>query len=231
MKKFFIAFCFCLFSWSIWAVDFPFLTGQVVDEAGILTQQTKNRIQSMLRPNQQFVVVTLKSLRGMEIEEYGVALGRHWGIGSKEKSDGVLLIVAPNDRQTRIEVGYGLEHVLTDAKCGLIVQNVLLPAFRNGDYNGGVLRASDLIMRIIAGEQVNIEPPVSISSVLILLSIFFLLVFGIYLYLGRPIEHHSGRHGGFWGGFGGGGFGGGSSGGGFSGGGGSFGGGGASGRW
>jgi len=227
-KKLAFALFLCLASLSAGAVDFPYLSGQVVDEAGILTSQTKQEILALLKPQQQFVVVTLKSLRGMEIEEYGVALGRYWGIGDKEKSDGVLLIVAPNERQTRIEVGYGLEGVLTDAKCSLIVQNVLLPAFRKGDYNAGVLKASKIIIELIDGKQVDIGEDVSYPWVVFFVFLFWGIIAFLFLYLNRTIPPGNG-HGGFYrrGFHGSSGW---SSAGSFRGGGGSFGGGGASGK-
>ncbi len=220
LKRFICAVCFCLTVCPVWALDFPALTGQVVDEAGILTPQTVQSLRTIIKPQQQFVVATLKSLRGVEIEEYGVALGRHWGIGDKEKSDGVLLIVAPNERQVRIEVGYGLEGVLTDAKSGLIIQNIILPSFRKGDYNEGIVKGADAIARIIAGEQVDVADSKEIWIPIIFLLIYFIASF-------YALRHNKGKRGGGFSG----GFGGGSSGGGFSGGGGSFGGGGSSGRW
>ncbi len=220
LKKLVFAVCLCLMNWSVGAVDFPALTGQVVDEAGILTPQTEQQILSMLKPNQQFVVVTLKSLRGLEIEDYGVELGRHWGIGDEKADDGVLLIVAPSERQTRIEVGYGLEHILTDAQSALIVQNILLPAFRNGDYNGGIVKASEAITKIIAGQQVDLEYKLWKDKDFWIFLLIFIM--GVFVLLRHPelIFFIGSGRGGHGGGFGG-----------FSGGGGSFGGGGASGRW
>ena len=110
-----------LLSTSLWAApEFPALSGRVVDEAGLLTPaQTQSLTQALAAAEQntsnQLVVVTLPDLQGYDIADYGYQLGREWGIGSKENDNGVLLIVAPNDRKVRIEVGYGLEGVLTDA--------------------------------------------------------------------------------------------------------------------
>ena len=211
MKKFLLALIFCLFGLSVQAMDFPKLTGQVVDEAGILTSSTHSKILSKLRDGQQFVVVTLKDLRGREIEEYGLELARHWGIGHAEHDDGVLLIVAPNERQVRIEVGYGLEGVLTDAKSSEIIRHILLPAFKNGDYNGGIVKAVDVMTRIISGEQVDIK-----TKDFPLSAFIFFILFGLFVSLHpNSVISFGRRH----------------SGGGFRGGGGSFGGGGASGRW
>ena len=102
------------------ALTFPALTGRVVDEAGILDPATKATLEQKLsdfetKTTGQLVVVTLKSLQGTSIEDYGYQLGRHWQIGQKEKNTGALLIVAPNERKVRIEVGYGFEGTLTAA--------------------------------------------------------------------------------------------------------------------
>ena len=93
---------------------------------------------------QQVVVVTLDSLQGYSIEDYGYQLGRHWGIGQKGKNNGALLIVAPKEHKVRIEVGYGLEGTLTDATSRTIIQNYILPSFKRGDYNAGVVGGHDL---------------------------------------------------------------------------------------
>src|SRR5690606_22456892 len=86
----------------------------------------------------QLVVVTVPSLQGYEIEEYGYQLGRHWGIGQKDKDNGVLLIVAPNERKVRIEVGRGLEPIVTDLMSKIIIENAILPEFRRGNYGAGI---------------------------------------------------------------------------------------------
>src|SRR5205085_8601810 len=88
----------------------------------------------------QLVVVTLKSLQGTSIEDFGVQLGRHWQVGQKGKNNGALLIVAPNEHKVRIEVGYGLEGTLTDAITRLIIENSILPRFKANDYPGGIAR-------------------------------------------------------------------------------------------
>jgi uncharacterized protein len=136
------------------ALTFPQLTGRVVDEAGILDQATRTAIERKLadleaKTTGQLVVVTLKSLQGTSIEDYGYQLGRHWGIGQKEKNSGTLLIVAPNERKVRIEVGYGLEGNLTDAVSKLIIENSIVPRFRAGDFAGGVNRGVDDIIQVL----------------------------------------------------------------------------------
>ena len=111
----FYLFIILLFSSFVHAISFPNLTGQIVDAAGILTPQTQEKIRTVLALSDQTVVVTIPSLEGLSIESYGYQLGRYWGIGNKNKDDGVLLLVAPNERSVRIEVGYGLEEILTDS--------------------------------------------------------------------------------------------------------------------
>src|SRR5690242_21298675 len=109
------------------APTFPPLTGRVVDDAHILSEGTKTQLTQKLedlenRTSRQLVVVTLPSLQGYEIEDYGYQLGRAWGIGQKKLNNGVLFLIAPNERKVRIEVGYGLEPILTDALSSVILQ-------------------------------------------------------------------------------------------------------------
>ena len=132
-------------------IDFPPLTGRVVDQANLLDPATEQALTEKLAAleassTDQLVVVTVNSLQDQEIEDFGYQLGRHWGIGQKENDGGALLIVAPNERKVRIEVGYGLEGYLTDALSSLIIQNQILPAFRDGDFPGGIEAGTDAII-------------------------------------------------------------------------------------
>jgi uncharacterized protein len=231
------------------ALTFPALTDRVVDEANILDAGTRAALTQKLadleaKTTDQLVVVTLKSLQGTAIEEYGVELGRRWQIGQKEKNNGVLLIVAPNERKVRIEVGYGLEGALTDAVTRLIIENAILPRFRAGDFAGGIARGVDDIISVLSGDaeewqrQAAKRPDApGWGSLLIFLLAIALILFFFWLMSGPPGAGPR-RRGSSWGPIvwapssgsswdSGGGF----SGGGFSGGGGSFGGGGASGSW
>ena len=231
---------------------FPPLTGRVSDEAGILSPQNRQELDATLAQHeqatgQQVVVVTLKSLEGYTIEDFGYQLGRHWGIGQKGKDNGALLIVAPNERKVRIEVGYGLEGVLTDAQSRIIIEGTILPAFRRGDFDAGVRDGVAAMLRVLGGRAAvpasrgpaPQEQDYSQAFLIFALIFFAWIVFrGFFLPLLLLGGTRGGRRGGsgYWyggsGGFSSGGFsGGGSSGGGFSGGGGSFGGGGASGGW
>jgi uncharacterized protein len=125
------------------APTFPQLTGRIVDDANLLSAADRAAIESELKAleeksSDQLMVVTLPSLQGYEIEDYGYQLGRHWGIGQEGKNNGVLLIVAPTERKVRIEVGRGLEPIVTDLMSRIIIENAILPEFRRGDYPAGI---------------------------------------------------------------------------------------------
>ncbi len=122
---------------------FPELTGRIVDNANLLKSADRAAIEAELKAiedksTDQVVVVTLPDLGGYAIDDYGYQLGRKWGIGQKGKDNGVLLIVAPNERKVRIETGRGLEGHLTDAMSRIIIENAILPQFRRGDFSGGI---------------------------------------------------------------------------------------------
>lgn len=236
---------FFLHSLAHAAPQFPQLTGRVVDEAGLLSPSAKAGIEQTLAEHEaatsnQVVVATLKSLDGYDIADYGYQLGRHWGIGQKGRDNGALLIVAPNDRKVRIEVGYGLEGALTDALSSDIVQNRILPHFRQGDFEGGIVQGVQSILAAIDGtyQPLQTQEQMSWFDVLLLILVVWLILYFIFNSGGggtglRGGGYFPGGRGGYYGGgsWGGGGFGGGGFGGGFGGGGGSFGGGGASGGW
>lgn len=125
------------------AQDFPKLSGRVVDEAGLLPPDREQALTEALaalqqQSGRQLVVATIPDLQGYDIADYGYRLGRAWGIGSKGEDDGILLIVAPNERQMRIEVGYGLEPYVTDALSSIIINETIRPRFRAGDMVGGI---------------------------------------------------------------------------------------------
>src|SRR5439155_27013734 len=105
------------------------------------------------RTGRQFVVATVNSLEGRTIEDYGYRLGREWGIGSEQKDDGVILLVAPKEHKVRIETGYGARVFLTDAVSSIIIRNVILPKFREGDMAGGITAGADAIL-----QQISLPP-------------------------------------------------------------------------
>ena len=142
-------------------LTFPALTGRVVDTAGLLSAPDRAALTASLadleaRTTDQLVVVTLKSLQGTSIEDYGYQLGRKWGIGQKDKDSGVLLIVAAGERQVRIEVGYGLEGTLTDAATKIIIENAILPSFKSGDYAGGIRSGAAQIIGVLEADETSV---------------------------------------------------------------------------
>jgi uncharacterized protein len=233
------------------APQFPALTGRVVDDAHVLSPATQQALTAKLAAleqstSRQLVVVTLPSLGGYDIADYGYQLLRTWGIGQKGLNNGAIFIVVPSEHKVRIEVGYGLEPILTDALSSVILQRAVLPKFRAGDIEGGVVDGTDAIITQLTADPSTAEtkaaqaaqevqaPTRHVSPLGFIIPLIFLF-FLIRSIFGRrggggmgalwPLLFLGGGRGGGWGG--GGGFGGG----GFSGGGGSGGGGGASGSW
>ena len=247
--KNFLSVVACLFAATVFGAEdsaLPELSGRVVDQADILSAATEQRLTAQLQAHEkaggnQVVVATIESLGGETIETYGVRLGRSWGIGQAEGDNGIVLIIAPNERKVRIEVGYGLEGDIPDAIASNIIQAKILPRFWENDFDGGVTAGVTAIIAALGGEYVFEQQrrgrrsreggfPFGILWIVVMFVLFGLgrgrrrglgsgLLWGAML--GGALS--SGRGGGF----GGGGFGGG----GFGGGGGSFGGGGASGGW
>jgi uncharacterized protein len=247
------------------AQTFPPLTGRVVDAASVLSPTEVQQLTQLSEgieqaSSRQLVVATVPDLQGYPIEDYGYRLGRAWKIGQEGANNGVILLVAPNERKVRIEVGYGLEPIVTDALASVIVNQTILPRFREGDMGGGIVAGAQAI-----GEQLKLpleaaerraQAQTSAASRTrrdgsggtdggdIAVAIFWAVVI-VFVVLPLVASRAKGRRvrGGvapvvIWGpgigsgwGSGGGGSWGGGGGGGFSGGGGSFGGGGASGGW
>ena len=250
-----VFFAFATFATA--APKFPPLTGRVVDNAHILSADTAQKLDSKLAQleattGHQLVVATVPDLQGVEIEDYGYQLGRAWALGKKGVNDGVILLVAPKERKVRIEVGYGLEPVLTDALTSVILTTKVLPQFKAGRMEQGVVDGAEAIVQQLAlpADQAQavasqaaqpVKPQRGPSSahipIVFIIIVIFWVLSGILRLGGRRgrggggmwwllplLLSSSGRRGGGdWGGGGGGGFGGG--------GGGSFGGGGSSGSW
>lgn len=139
---------------AAFALTFPPLTGRVVDGANIIQPATRVMLEQKLadleaKSGIQLVVATVKSLEGQEIEPYANELFRTWKLGEKAKNNGVLLLVAPNERRVRIEVGYGLEATLTDALSKVIIVNAITPRFKAGDFSDGISRGVDDIITVL----------------------------------------------------------------------------------
>jgi uncharacterized protein len=138
-----------------WAADFPKFTGLVTDAANILPPDREAALTAKLeafqqKTGRQLVVATVPSLGGDEIQSYGVQLGRAWGVGLKDANNGAILLVAPNERKVGVEVGYGLEGVLTDAYSSVVINAKILPAFKAGDMPGGIDAGADAIIDILS---------------------------------------------------------------------------------
>ncbi len=242
------------------APTFPPLTGRVVDNAHVLSPRAQADLTARLAAleqtnSRQLVVVTLPSLGGDEIDDYGYRLLRAWGIGQKGANNGAVFIIVPSEHKVRVEVGYGLEGVLTDALSSVILQRAVLPKFRAGDVQGGIVDGTNALI-----EQLSVDPSTAETKAAqaaaevqkperhgslfgaILPIIFLIFIASSLMGRGRGrggggglgwllpmMILGSGRRG--WGDGGGGDWGGGGGGGGFGGGGGSGGGGGASGSW
>jgi uncharacterized protein len=237
------------------SLNFPRLTGRIVDEAGLLDSAMRAELTQKLadletKSTDQLVIVTLRSLQGTSIEDYGYQLGRAWQIGQQGKNNGVLLIVAPNERKVRIEVGYGLEGTLTDAISSFIIQTSILPRFKAGDFAGGIKRGAEDVIQVLTGDAEEYKQRAAKTSertdspddlfLMIVIVIFILFVlWNVYrsIQAQQMTPGRRGKGGSDWyipsGSSGGSSWSSGSSsgGGGFSGGGGSFGGGGSSGSW
>nr|WP_298686876.1 TPM domain-containing protein [uncultured Dongia sp.] len=229
-------------------LEIPTLTGRVVDKAGILSDATEATLSAKIAAHEkassdQIVIVTLPDLMGRPIEDWGLMLGRGWGIGQQGKDNGIIFLVAPNDRELRIEVGYGLEGSLPDATANEIIQSDVIPHFKQGDMEAGVIAGLDGILAALGGSYQPAAQPIvgsgsefsnAVDTAVPIL--FFVAFAGIALLTSLRrrwdkkrnryiwyVAHSSGSSSGsssF-----------GRSSGGFSGGGGSFGGGGASGKW
>jgi uncharacterized protein len=239
---------FCLTFPAMAKIEVPSLTGRVVDLAGLLTAATEAEFASRLEAHErastnQIVVVTLPSLQGRPIEEWGLTLGREWGIGQEGKDNGVVFLVAPNERELRIEVGYGLEGSLPDAIANSIIQHEVIPLFKQGDMAGGIRAGVEGIIAALGGTY---QPSMAIATTdsgysplidtLVPIAFFAVSVaVGLLMSLRRRWDNKRNRYVWYIARSTGGGSGSRSSSfgrsGGFSGGGGSFGGGGASGRW
>lgn len=237
-----------LWAFAALALTFPALSGRIVDQANILDAATKASLEAKLsalesKSGIQLVVATVQSLEGQEIEPYANDLFRQWKLGQLHKDNGVLLLVAPNEKRVRIEVGYGLEGTLTDVLSKVVIANAIAPRFKAGNVNEGVSRGVEDIITILTTDSADWQakqpslrlndgqPGGNVMAWLIAALIFFGIVMSIissgfrsvlFQILLQIALSSGNRRGGSSSS---------SGGGGFSGGGGSSGGGGASGSW
>ncbi|PWE39146.1 TPM domain-containing protein, partial [Pseudomonas prosekii] len=211
-------------------LKFPPLTGRVVDNAQMIEPTVREQLTQQLQAHEastgeQLVVVTLADLQGTDIADFGYQLGRAWGIGQKDKNNGALLIVARDERKLRIEVGYGLEDRLTDAQSSVIINQVITPAFKTGNFSKGISDGVAAMLVVLGGNPLDEPSTVYESSgseesdfisrhpgLFIFLVMLFIVTVFICQMLGI-LPAGRGGSGGSSGGFGGGGFGGGGGGG------------------
>lgn len=245
---------------NFFALEIPALTSPVVDNAKIMPESKRQELEQFLlsldkNSSAQIAVLTIPSLKGESLEGYSIKVAREWGLGNAEDSKGVLLLIAFDEKKIRIETGYGVEGDLTDAKCGMIIRNVIAPNFQNGKYSEGIIKGAKAIAKIIApdaqisGDAEIEDAPETDPIAIIAMAIFFILYFMMFTGMlstkynllrrwlpwspffinraGRPrgTSYYTSNFSSGVGGFGG------SSRGGFRGGGGGFGGGGASSGW
>lgn len=220
----------------VFGINFPRLTGRVVDDANVFSTREESNLTQFLagmdkESNIQAVIVSVKSLEGYSVADYTVRLAEKWKIGNKGSDRGLILLVAPNDRKVRIEVGYGLESVITDGIAGYIIRQEIIPGFKSGNYYIGVSQGIKKIYQVATGKTKVSKEDIRrskksggsrIFTIIVLILIFSLFRGRLFpfIILSQILGGGGGNHrdgGGF--------------GGGFSGGGGGFGGGGASGSW
>jgi len=168
------------------AVSYPNPTGFVTDTAQLLTTEERTALETTLtnftqQTGNEIAVVTVPSLEGEPIEDYAVKLFKQWGIGQKEKDNGLLILIAKEDRAVRIEVGYGLEGALNDAKAGRIIRDIIAPAFQEGKYAAGLQGAVEVIIGELKGEPTQVDTAPSTSNKVNGQFIYVLIIFVIYL--------------------------------------------------
>ncbi|MDE2510652.1 MAG: TPM domain-containing protein, partial [Elusimicrobia bacterium] len=179
------------------ALDVPYLTGRVNDEAHLLDANAARDLDATLKgyeakTGRQLVVLTLPSLDGDALEDFSIKVARAWKLGRKGQDDGILILVVRDDRKIRIEVGYGLEGTLPDILCGRIIRDEMTPRFRNGDYAGGIKAAVDAVTGVLNGTYSPPPDPVTSDSGVgdmplsqkILMSVFVFGILGIFEFVG-----------------------------------------------
>ena len=146
-----------LLSSQLHALDVPPLKGRVNDYAGMLSSYAEGQLDSLLRDlektdSTQLVVITIPSLEGEDLEGFSIKLAEQWKIGQKGLDNGAILLIAKGERKVRIEVGYGLEGTLTDLMAGRIIRNVIVPQFKAGNFDQGVLNGVQAMSGVVRGE-------------------------------------------------------------------------------
>lgn len=194
-------FLFCIVNQAFAAPEFPTLTGRVVDGADMLSTRTEKHLSHKLemlerRTSHQVVIVTINSLKGYEIASYGYRLGRHWGIGQKGHDNGLIVLIAKQERKIRIEVGYGLEGLVTDALAHNIIHSVMRPKFKQQQYAEGIMAATDVLINILNKEPIPqslTKQPSQTASMSGVFNILFFILFFVANILGHILKNTSTR--------------------------------------
>ena len=168
----------------VFALEVPFLAGRVNDQAGLFSDQFAAGLEARLQALEeetgaQVAVLTIPSLEGDSIEDFSIRVVETWKLGSAEVDNGVLILIVPDDRKMRIDVGYGLEGALTDAQSGRIINELMAPKFREGDFEGGVDAAVEAVSSAIRGEPVVLPKKPAGRAGTNPGSLIFFLVFGL----------------------------------------------------
>jgi len=191
-----------------YGTDVPYLTGWVNDNAQIMSESTRKTLTETLKNHEdkttnQIVILTIPSLEGENIEDFANRVFNEWKLGQKDKDNGILMVVVPHERKMRIEVGYGLESIMTDLSAGRIIREIMAPRFRDEDYDGGITDGALAIISILEGKalpqtaEVNEQDSSSGQSnfsdlgkpdmpvkVRILLGAFIFGIIGLFTFLG-----------------------------------------------
>lgn len=187
MKKFFQLLILTCLAVPIYALNLPKNPqGRVNDYAGMITSSMEEVLETLMEEHEkdtsnQIVLATFPSLEGNSIEDVSYRLAAQWKLGQKDKNNGVLLIVFRNERKLRIEVGYGLEASLTDAKCRMIIENEIKPFFKSGNYDEGFNSGVHAIIDVIRNEYHPSSAASSNSSILpVIIFIFFFIFLALF---------------------------------------------------
>ena len=179
-----VAAAFVLMATMTSALEVPYLAGRVNDQANLLSDTAKDRLEERLRlleqeTGAQVAVLTIASLEGDPLEDFTMRVVETWKLGRSGADNGVLILISRDDRRMRIEVGYGLEGVLTDAQSGRIIDWLMAPRFREGDFDGGVDAAVDAVSSAIRGEPVVLPDESPDAAGINPVAIIFFLIFGL----------------------------------------------------
>ena len=188
LRIFLVAFVFGFYG-TVYAYSSPGMpTGYVTDFANIISDQTQAALENQLKDfsastSIEIAVVTIKSLNGDSVENYANQLFREWGIGKKEYNNGILFLISPNDRKTRIEVGYGLEGAMPDIQAGYIIDNIIIPEFKNSNYEQGIILGTNAIIKVVSGEKFEVSDNIDFDGFSGFAEIGFVVIFIAFQWL------------------------------------------------